>query len=133
LGRAAGRSPVGPGRCTSCRRLAWPTASLLPKIAAALGAPGRAVVRGVVEEGVDPGGAGRVHDDDRIRLRRLDAPVELEAQAAVGAWRVADVLLRPFDLHEAERDGFGDALGVVRRALAVEDGAHGLAARSGRA
>ena len=82
---------------------------------------------------MDPGGAGRVHDDDRIRLRRRDAPVELEAQAAVGAWRVADVLLRPFDLHEAERDGFGDALGVVRRALAVEDGAHGLAARSGRA
>src|SRR5258708_39459878 len=64
---------------------------------------------------------------------RRDAPVELDSQRAAGARRVADVLLCAVQLHEAERDGFGDALSVVRGALAVEDGAHWLAARSGRA
>jgi len=82
---------------------------------------------------VDGGGLRRLHDDDRIWLRRLDAPVELDAERAAGARDEEDVLPLARELDEAVGDGRLDALGVVRGAIAVEDRAHGLAARAGGA
>ena len=67
---------------------------------------------------MDGGGLRRLHDDDRIWLRRFDAPVELDAERAAGARDEEDVLPLARELDEAVGDGRLDALGVVRGAIA---------------
>ena len=67
---------------------------------------------------MDGGGLRRLHDDDRIWLRRFDAPVELDAERAAGARDEEDVLPLALELDEAVGDGRLDALGVVRGAIA---------------